>query len=471
MKTLLALIVVVAMPTIALAEGFTLVTTTDYATGSTSSVDRVAKTSVNDVEPIHSDAIARFFNPYVYIVNRSGGDNIQVLDPDNNFVTVDQWSTGNGSNPHDIYVNSLGTIAYITRYDMTSVLKMDLSTGATLATISLAAFADADGIPEMDRMYQQNNTLYVLLQRLDRNNFYSPVSPSYVAAIDMLTDTVIDLDGGTPGVQAMPLIRTNPYSEIAGFGSYWPGTGLAFSAVGFFGVNDGGLIAISPANSATQSMVLTESAAGGDILDVAALSPTRGYAIVANASFETILIEFNPTTGTKTGATIYNPGGYYLSDIEIGTDLLLADRKPTNPGIRFFDVNTNTQLTANPLDVGLPPFDIVEQILYCPAGGCPPVAVGDTPRAARLGQNYPNPFNPETSIPFSLARDGRVTLRVYDVSGHFVATLLDENRAAGDHVARWDGRDARGRASASGVYLVRLQARGTTETRKIALLK
>lgn len=456
------------MATGAHAEGFTLVTTTDFSTGSTSSVDRVAKTSINNVEPIHSDAVARYFGSYVYIVNRAGADNIQILDPNNNFNTVDQFSTGNGSNPHDIIVMSQ-TVAYITRYNMTSVLKMDLSNGATLATVNLAMFADADGIPEMDQMYTQNNTLYVMLQRLDRNNFYTPTGTSYVAAIDMTTDTVIDLDAGAPGVQAMPLIRTNPYSEIVDY-SMGGGGELAFSAVGFYGVLDGGIIAISPANPSLQSMMLTESAAGGDILDAVILSSSRAYAIVANASFETELIEFNPGTGTKTGATLYNPGGYYLSDIEVGTDLLVADRKPTNPGIRFFDVITNAQLTANPLDVGLPPFDIEEVILYCPAGDCQ-TGVGDTPAVASLGQNYPNPFNPETSIPFSLARDGRVTLAIFDVNGRLVATLLDERRAAGELIARWDGRDARGLPASSGVYFARLEANGVTDTRKLVLLK
>ncbi len=108
-------------------------------------------------------------------------------------------------------------------------------------------------------------------------------------------------------------------------------------------------------------------------------------------------------------------------------------------------------------------------LLKYDADSATPVTVAFAP--TRLGQNYPNPFNPETSIPFSLANAGRVTLRVYDVSGRFVTTLLDENRGAGQHVARWDGRDARGRASSSGVYFVRLESDGTTETRKIVLLK
>jgi hypothetical protein len=162
---------------------------------------------------------------------------------------------------------------------------------------------------------------------------------------------------------------------------------------------------------------------------------------------------------------MYAPGGYDLNDIEPSPlGLLLTDRKPTNPGIRCFDLETDAQIPGGPIDVGLPPFDILVSQDWV-------TGIGDTPLATQLGPNYPNPFNPETSIPFVLGRDGRVTLRIFDVNGRFVATLLDENRGAGQHVARWDGRDARGRASSSGVYFVRLDANTMTATRKIVLLK
>ena len=62
-------------------------------------------------------------------------------------------------------------------------------------------------------------------------------------------------------------------------------------------------------------------------------------------------------------------------------------------------------------------------------------------------------------------------LRVFDVSGRLVTTLLDEHRPAGEHVARWDGRDARGATAASGLYFARLEAGGRTETRKMVLMK
>jgi len=72
--------------------------------------------------------------------------------------------------------------------------------------------------------------------------------------------------------------------------------------------------------------------------------------------------------------------------------------------------------------------------------------------ADALMQNRPNPFNPETVIPFSLAATGRVTVRIYDVRGRLVRTVLDAVKPAGVHVARWNGSTETGTQSASGVY-------------------
>ena len=439
-----------------------LVATTDFSTGSTTSFS-IHKANTNDVELIGSDAVLRQDGQLIYVVNRGVASNIQILDACDDFNTLHQWSTGNGSGPHDIVILP-GNIAYITRYDITSVLKMDLSNGATLGTISLATFADADGIPEMDQMFVYGDRLYVGLQRLDRNNFYTPVGTSYLAVIDLTTDTLVDMDPGTGGIQPITLLRTNPYSEI----NYRTVSGTPtayFSAVGFFGLQDGGVIECDASDPTSQSVIFTESAAGGDILDVEIISGTKGYAIVATPSFVTELIAFNPSTGLKIGSTIYSPGGYDLNDCEPSAlGLLLADRKPTNPGIRCFEMVTDLQPPGGPIDVGLPPFDILVSQDW-------PTGIGDTPAVARLGQNYPNPFNPATSIPFSLARDGHVTLRVFDVSGRLVATLLDEQRAAGEHSARWNGRTDAGAIAPTGIYFVRLDTSGATKTRKLALLK
>lgn len=459
--TLLALVAATPRADAACTE-FILVGTTDFSTGSSSSIDLSTAAPTNNVEPTHSDAVVRHYNGLVYVVNRSGGNNIQILDPCDGFNTVDQFSTGAGSNPQDIAFVS-PAVAYVTRYDLTTLLKMNPQTGATLGTISMAPFADADGIPEMNQMFQFGDHLYVTLQRLDRPNFYSPTDHSAVVVIDLNTDTIVDMDPGTGGVQAITLLRTNPYSEM-NYRVVGSTPKAYFSCVEFFGLQDGGVVEFDLV-STTQSVILTETAGGGDVLDVEIISPTRGFAVIATPSFTTELIAFNPTTGAKIGATMYAPGGYDLADIEPSPlGLLVSDRKATAPGVRRFDMTTNTQIPGGPIDVGLPPFDIL-------VNDGTPTPASDSPIVTQLGANYPNPFNPETSIPFSLARSGRVTLRVYDVSGRMVATLVDEYRAAGAHVVSWDGRGSDGVAAASGVYFVKLNANGITEMRKMVLLK
>ncbi len=89
-----------------------------------------------------------------------------------------------------------------------------------------------------------------------------------------------------------------------------------------------------------------------------------------------------------------------------------------------------------------------------------------SPLDFRLGQNYPNPFNPVTTIPFSLNTQAFVTLRVYDVLGREIATLLQEKRDAGVHETRFDATGL-----PSGVYLYRLTSETKTESKRLVLLR
>ena len=102
----------------------------------------------------------------------------------------------------------------------------------------------------------------------------------------------------------------------------------------------------------------------------------------------------------------------------------------------------------------------------------------ELPRVFSLEQNYPNPFsengvigNAATAIRFTLPSAGKVSLAIYDVSGRLIDTLESGNRAAGEHLIRWDGRDNRGERVASGVYFYRLTAGDFVATRKLVLLK
>jgi hypothetical protein len=106
-------------------------------------------------------------------------------------------------------------------------------------------------------------------------------------------------------------------------------------------------------------------------------------------------------------------------------------------------------------------------------GGTTPTATGATvPGGNSMSQNYPNPFNPTTAIEFTVKERARVALRVYNVAGQLVATLVDGVRAPGvTHRAEWDGLNRSGNSVASGVYFYRLQTPGVSITRKMVLLK
>ena len=109
------------------------------------------------------------------------------------------------------------------------------------------------------------------------------------------------------------------------------------------------------------------------------------------------------------------------------------------------------------------------------ASECGILPVGDEPEMPsyvnRLEQNFPNPFNPSTTIEFGLREKGHVSLAIYDVAGHLVRILIDEERDAGAYKASWDGKNNIGSAIASGIYFYRLIVGDFVQTRKMVLLR
>jgi len=99
------------------------------------------------------------------------------------------------------------------------------------------------------------------------------------------------------------------------------------------------------------------------------------------------------------------------------------------------------------------------------------------PSAATLWQNYPNPFNPSTVVDYQLSMDNIVTLKVYDLLGREVITLVEQTMPAGRHRIQWDGYDDAGNPAASGLYFYRLEAtsveggRQSVSVKKMLLLR
>ena len=110
-----------------------------------------------------------------------------------------------------------------------------------------------------------------------------------------------------------------------------------------------------------------------------------------------------------------------------------------------------------------------------PRGDLALTMFGDIKRTALL-QNFPNPFNPETWIPYTLADDSEVNVRIYDVEGKLVRNLDIGYQRAGRYISRqnavyWDGRDQLGESVSSGVYFYTLKAAGFSDTRRMVILK
>jgi len=85
--------------------------------------------------------------------------------------------------------------------------------------------------------------------------------------------------------------------------------------------------------------------------------------------------------------------------------------------------------------------------------------------------NYPNPFNPETTINYSIPKDGLTTLTIYNTKGQVVRTLANNNVKAGNYKVTWNGRDDNGNAVANGIYFYRLESDNQRIIRKMLLSK
>jgi hypothetical protein len=452
----------------AAARGFVL--TSDYTTGTLSVVDLDTRGVTPDVAVTSPDAVARWYEGLLYVVNRFGYDNVQVIDPAQGYATVTQFSVGNGTNPQDIAFVSPEK-AYVSRLGSPDLLVVNPATGATLDAISLAAWADGDGIPEASRMTLVGHLLLVALQRM--MNFV-PTDTSLVVAIDTRADTVFDADPFADGKQALRLVGTNPTTVFAAlpWSGPEPEVRLLLGCTGHWGALDGGIEEIvvptggSPAAIRSLGFAITEESLGGDVLDVVAHEHDHSYALISDLAYNTSLVAWDPASGTSP-TTVYAPGGYSLSDAGLNDrgELYVCNSSFTAPGLHVFRVGSDT-LLAGPLATGLPPvqivFDAHDTVSAPPARPvAPPVS---------LAPPSPNPAQVPVRFSVSLPGPGHTRIDIHDLAGRLVRTFEDQEFPAGTTVVRWDLLDVRGRRVPAGVYLVRLATAGASASRRVVVL-
>ncbi|MDD3605560.1 MAG: FlgD immunoglobulin-like domain containing protein [Candidatus Cloacimonas acidaminovorans] len=93
------------------------------------------------------------------------------------------------------------------------------------------------------------------------------------------------------------------------------------------------------------------------------------------------------------------------------------------------------------------------------------------PKITALLNPFPNPFNPDVTIPFDLAVEGKVTLKIYNLKGQLIKNLLNENCKANSYRIVWDGKDNEGHNVSTGTYIIRMNAPNYQASHKISLIK
>src|SRR5580765_2479535 len=415
----------------------------DFSTGSFSSAEVLTRAPSCDVASVHSDARVRWYNGRVYVVNRFGADNIEVLDG-STFGVVKQFSVGNGANPYDIAFASPAK-AYVTRYETPDLWIVNPATGSHDGTLSLAALADADGIPEMDRMIVVGPLLFVSLQRVDRNHGFAPTDSSLVAVIDTRTDQLVDCDAAHPGVQGILLPRQNPVTPFA-FDA--PRSRLYLGCAGAYGVPDGGVVRVDPASLTADGVAAVEDSLGGDVLDITFRDDARAYAIVSDPAFNTQLIRWSPVTGRRLD-TLYSPGGFSLADAELtpsGNEVWVCNSSFGSPGIRVFSTATQAQV-GGPIACTLPPEGLTFDTATSQVAG----VNGPLSQALAFAPPAPNPARGPVRLSLRVPAAGALSIVIVDAAGRRVRDLAGDV-AAGPVEVAWDLRDDAARRVPPGLY-------------------
>jgi len=331
-----------------------LVATTNFESGQLATVAMAAPHRVRTLRTnVFSDAVVRVTGGYTVVLNRFLADNVQILTK--RLRTRLQCPTGAGSNPHDIVAVARDK-AYVTRYSGRELWVVNLAARGCgrfrRGTIDLGAFADADGLPEMDQMVVVGDRLFVSVQRLDRTRGFAPSGQSQLVVVDIASDAVAG---------AIVLTGRNAFGDSSGIARD-PATGrLAVSTPGdIYAVGDGGIEWVDPETlTAEGRFFVTENDLGGNVTDFVLVSATKAYAIVQTADLQNRVVAFDPSA-PQASVHVVLARDAYLPDLALAPDGLvwIADQSRPSYGIRILDPATDAFVVTKPIDTGLPPFSM-----------------------------------------------------------------------------------------------------------------
>lgn len=271
-----------------------------------------------------------------------------------------EYTLAAGSEPEDIAVVDRRT-AYVSRRGAAQLLRLDLATGTMADVVDLSMFADADGRPELGKMIQDGNHLFVQVRRFNEEGPGGFAPPGYLAVIDVATETIVDVDPSQSGIQAIELSGTSPKHRM----QIAPGTRSLFvSATGGF-FDQGGIEVIDLDTLRSEGLVVRESdgLTGADLGPFVMIDDDRGFLVYStDLDLSSHLQPFSLTKGVDPGPNLNVSVGYAVPTLvhEPRRDVFFVpDGVFERQGVHVFDVETWDRLSTAPTAVSGQPTDML----------------------------------------------------------------------------------------------------------------
>jgi len=179
-------------------------------------------------------------------------------------------------------------------------------------------------------------------------------------------------------------------------------------------------------------------------------------------SSQSVTLDLTATNLKFTGG--FDPGAtYWVNDLyngtstqSLGSDLLNFNVSLSSYGSAVYTISTQEEMVVLP---PIPPIVSVDD------------QIAIIPKEFYLFQNFPNPFNPSTTIRYSIVQAGNVSIKIYDILGREIKTLVNEFKTVGTHRSHWNGNDKFGNKVSSGIYIYRIESGSFVQAKKMILLK
>ena len=290
--------------------------------------------------------------------------------------------------------------------------------------------------------------------------------------VDPITNIMF---GVSPGTTSSDLVRVNATEGDAYTLHTFQGllmVGVAFDTTGIlYGASQSGEIRTINLSTGTTTLVTTTVQLTAIAFDPLTNELWATPRVVVGQKDRIFKIDLATGDTTNIGRTGFNVQTNDLAFDETGA--LYGVIGGTTEVGKLISINRTTAVGT---EVGETGYTNVQSLAYRTSGPSSVEGSDEFPVAFSLGQNYPNPFNPTTKIEFSLPVAADVQLVVYNILGQQVASLINEQRSAGNHSVMWNADDSKGMKLSSGIYLYKLKATGNDgsefqEIKKMILLK